>query len=99
MLLSETQKRYLRGLGHQLKPIVMVGEAGLSASLLQEYETTIAHHELIKVRVKVGDRVERDALVNELCAKGKAELVQRVGNMALIYRPNPDKKKIVLPNP
>ena len=99
MLLSETQKRYLRGLGHQLKPIVMVGEAGLSASLLQEYETTIAHHELIKVRVKVGDRIERDALVNELCAKGKAELVQRVGNMALIYRPNPDKKKIVLPNP
>jgi RNA-binding protein len=99
MSLSETQKRYLRGLGHQLKPIVMVGEAGLSASLLQEYETTIAHHELIKVRVKVGDRVERDALVNELCAKGKAELVQRVGNMALIYRPNPDKKKIVLPNP
>jgi RNA-binding protein len=99
MSLSETQKRYLRGLGHQLKPIVMVGEAGLSASLLQEYETTIAHHELIKVRVKVGDRIERDALVNELCAKGKAELVQRVGNMALIYRPNPDKKKIVLPNP
>ena len=99
MSLSETQKRYLRGLGHQLKPIVMVGEAGLSASLLQEYETTIAHHELIKVRVKVGDRVERDALVNELCAKGKAELVQRVGNTALLYRPNPDKKKIVLPNP
>jgi RNA-binding protein len=77
----------------------MVGEAGLSASLLQEYETTLAHHELIKVRVKVGDRVERDALVNELCAKGKAELVQRVGNTALLYRPNPDKKKIVLPNP
>ncbi|NCF52537.1 ribosome assembly RNA-binding protein YhbY [Gammaproteobacteria bacterium] len=99
MSLSETQKRYLRGLGHQLKPIVMVGEAGLSASLLQEYETTLAHHELIKVRVKVGDRVERDALVNELCAKGKAELVQRVGNTALLYRPNPDKKKIVLPNP
>ena len=99
MSLSETQQRYLRGLGHQLKPIVMVGEAGLSASLLQEYETTLAHHELIKVRVKVGDRVERDALVNELCAKGKAELVQRVGNTALLYRPNPDKKKIVLPNP
>lgn len=99
MSLSETQKRYLRGLGHQLKPIVMVGEAGLSASLLQEYETTLAHHELIKVRVKVGDRVERDALVNELCAKGKAEMVQRVGNTALLYRPNPDKKKIVLPNP
>ena len=56
MNLSEHQKKYLRGLGHQLKPTIMVGDAGLSESVLAEYESTLDHHELIKVRVRVGDR-------------------------------------------
>ena len=98
MALSETQKKYLRGLGHQLKPVVMVGDSGLSATLLEEYETTLAHHELIKVRVRVGDRKARDALISELCERGSAELVQRIGNTALVYRRNPEQKKIVVPN-
>ena len=97
MTLSEAQKKHLRGLGHQLKPVVMVGEGGLSPSLLEEYETALLHHELIKVSVRVGDRKERDAVIRELCTQGSAELIQRVGNMALIYRENPDKKKITLP--
>ena len=97
-MLSEPQKRYLRGLGHQLKPVIMVGEAGLSASLLEEYASTLDHHELIKVRVKVGDRAAREEVIAEMCRTGNAELVQRVGNMALLYRENPEKKKIVLPN-
>ena len=99
MTLSEAQKKHLRGLGHSLKPLIMVGDAGLSASLLAEFESTLAHHELIKVRVKVGDREARDRLIGELCESGSAELVQRVGNMALLYRANPKKEKnrIVLP--
>ena len=97
MTLSETQKKHLRGLGHKLKPVIMVGEAGLSASLLEEYETALQHHELIKVSVRVGDRKERDAVIRELCNQGAAEMVQRVGNMALLYRENPDKKQIRLP--
>lgn len=98
MTLSEAQKKHLRGLGHALKPLVMVGDAGLSESLMAEFESTLAHHELIKVSVRVGDRQARDALIDELCQRGSAQLVQRVGNMALLYRENPDKKKIVLPN-
>ncbi len=98
MTLSEAQKKYLRGLGHALKPLIMVGDAGLSESLLVEFESTLAHHELIKVRVRVGDRTARDAIIGELCEKSGAVLVQRVGNMALLYRENPEKKKIVLPN-
>ncbi len=98
MTLSEAQKKYLRGLGHALKPLIMVGDAGLSESLLVEFESTLAHHELIKVRVRVGDRTARDAIIGELCEKSGAALVQRVGNMALLYRENPEKKKIVLPN-
>ncbi len=98
MTLSEAQKKYLRGLGHGLKPLIMVGDAGLSESLLVEFESTLAHHELIKVRVRVGDRKARDAIIEEMCSKADAVMVQRVGNMALLYRENPEKKKIVLPN-
>jgi RNA-binding protein len=97
-MLNESQKKYLRGLGHDRKPVIMVGDAGLSESLLVEFESTLAHHELIKVRVRVGDRKARDAIIGEMCEQSGAALVQRVGNMALLYRENPEKKKIVLPN-
>ena len=92
MNLTEHQKKYLRGLGHQLKPLIMVGDAGLSESLLAEYESTLDHHELLKVRVRVGDRAARDELINKLCADSGAVLVQRIGNVALLYRPNLKKK-------
>ena len=92
MELSEHQKKHLRGLGHQLKPLIMVGDAGLSESLLAEYESTLNHHELIKVRVRVGDRDARDAIIRKLCVDSSATLVQRIGNVALLYRPNLKKK-------
>lgn len=97
MTLSETQKKYLRGLGHTLKPVVTVANAGLSESLLQEFETSIGHHELIKVKFRTGDRNERDQLIEELCKSGSAELVVRVGNIVLLYRRNSKKPKIRLP--
>jgi len=92
MKLSEAQKKFLRGLGHQLKPLIMVGDAGLSESLLAEYESTLSHHELIKVRVRVGDREARDEIIRKLCDDSAATLVQRIGNVALLYRPNLKKK-------
>mgnify|MGYP001812752752 FL=1 len=93
MTLSESQKKYLRGLGHALKPVVMIGDAGLTEGVRAELESSLEHHELIKVRVKVGDRGERDRVIMTLCDTGNAELVQRIGNMALLYRENPEKKK------
>lgn len=98
MKLSEAQKKHLRGLGHSLKPLIMVGDAGLSESVMAEFESTLSHHELIKVRVRVGDRQARDSIIAELCDTASATLVQRIGNVALLYRENPEKKKIVLPN-
>ena len=97
MKLSESQKKHLRGLGHGLKPVVMVGDAGLSEAVLAEFLSCLEHHELIKVRVKVGDRRERDSIIVKLCESGDAQFVQRIGNMALLYRENPDKKRIQLP--
>ncbi len=92
MKLTEHQKKFLRGRGHQLKPLIMVGDAGLSEPLLAEFESTLDHHELLKVRVRVGDRDARDEIIAKLCETGRAELVQRIGNVALLYRPNLNKK-------
>lgn len=98
MPLSESQKKYLRGLGHKLKPAVTIGDAGVSEALLNEFDSTIAHHELVKVRVRAGDRGERDAMIDDLARRGGAELVTRIGNVALLYRRNPDEAKIALPS-
>ena len=97
MNLTESQKKYLRGLGHHLKPVVTIADAGLSESVLKEFNSTIDHHELIKVRIRSGDRPTRDATIKELCATAKAELIARIGNVALIYRRNDEKPKIPLP--
>ena len=92
MRLSEPQKKFLRGLGHALKPLVTIGDAGLSDSVLSEFESTIDHHELVKIRVRVGDRDARNDIISKLCSETSATLVQRIGNVALLYRPNLNKK-------
>jgi len=97
MKLTEPQKKYLRGLGHPLKPVIMVGDAGLTEALLSEFRSTIEHHELIKVRVRSGDRKVRDTIIDELCKTGSAQLVTRIGNVALIYERNGEKPRIRLP--
>jgi RNA-binding protein len=86
MNLSEHQKKYLRGLGHQLKPLIIVGDAGLSESVLAEYESTLDHHELIKVRVRVGDRDARDAIIEKLCNDSAAVLIQRISSATTVPR-------------
>jgi len=93
MALSEPQKKYLRGIGHKLKPVLMIADAGLSESVAKEFELAIEHHELIKVSVRVGDRKVRTEIIDKLCEDGATELVQKIGNMALLYRENPEKKK------
>jgi len=97
MKLSEPHKKFLRVCGHGLKPVITVGDAGLSEALLNEFESTIRHHELIKVRVRAPQRSERDKLIDELCVRGSASLISRIGNIALLYRPNAEKPRIILP--
>jgi len=98
MPLSDAQRKHLRRLGHDRHPIVMVGQAGLSANLIAELDRALHDHELVKVRARVGDRVERDALLDRLAASTGSELVQRIGHVALYYRRNADKTGILLPD-
>lgn len=98
MTLSESQKKFLRGLGHQLKPVIVIGDSGLSESLLKEFESTIDHHELIKVRIRAGDRKSRDDTIRSLCEQSESSLITRTGNVALVYRCNEDRCRIRLPS-
>lgn len=95
--LTEKQKRHLRGLGHKLKPVVTVGAQGYTAAVRNELDLSLTRHELLKVRVNTGEREARDALIDQLCAETAAQLVQRIGNVALLYRRHPDKPRLVLP--
>jgi RNA-binding protein len=97
-MLSERQKKQLRRLGHPLKPLVTLGAAGLTDALVSELEQTIRDHELVKVRVRAPSRAQRDRDIDELARRTAAAVVQRIGNVALLYRADPVLPKIVLPD-
>jgi RNA-binding protein len=97
MPLTISERQQLRTRAHRLKPVVMIGAAGLTPAVLAEFEQALAHHELIKVRVGAEDRTARDVMVAELCAAGAAELVQRIGHVAVLYRPKPPQKETARP--
>lgn len=96
MLLGK-QRRYLRGLGHHLEPVVHVGKEGISAGLVTALDAALEQHELIKVRLAesvAGDRHEVAAAVAEA---GAAELVQVLGRTFLLYRRRAEEPVIELP--
>jgi RNA-binding protein len=97
MPLTESQRKHLRRLGHDRKPIVLVGQAGVGANLIAELDRALGDHELVKVRARVGDRDERDRILAQLADATGSELVQRIGHTALFYRPDPEKPGILLP--
>lgn len=90
MPLNEKLKRDLRARGHTLKPVVTVGNAGVTESVQRELDLSLEHHELMKVKISSGDRESRRKIIQQLCNITRAELVQAIGHIALIYRPRKD---------
>ena len=90
MALTEKTKHDLRGRGHTLKPVVSIGNAGLSKAVLREIELSLEHHELMKIKVGGAERDERKQVIARICDRFDAELVQAIGHIALIYRKHPD---------
>ena len=86
MPLTNERKKELRSIGHALKPVVTVASAGLSESVLAEISRALDDHELIKVKIAVGDRTLKQQVIATLCEKSQAELIQTIGNIALILR-------------
>jgi RNA-binding protein len=99
MDLTERQRRYLRGLAHALKPIIMIGDAGLTDAVASETGRALHDHELIKVRVRGAEREKRDALLANLAQRTGSALIHRIGHVAVLYRRRPDMPKIVIPDP
>lgn len=95
--LSEKQRKYLRGLAHGRDPIVLIGQSGLSPAVTNELEIALGAHELVKVRARVGDREERDAIFEQLGTQTASTLVQRIGNVGVFYRRHKERPKIILP--
>jgi RNA-binding protein len=90
MAVTDKQKRYLKGLAHSLKPVVMVGNSGLTESVVAEINNALEHHELIKVRISGQERAERKAMLDEIAQATGANLILVIGNIGGFYRPAKD---------
>jgi RNA-binding protein len=94
--LNSKQVRYLRSAGHALNPVVMIGNNGLSETVLNEIDRSLAAHELIKIKVAGDERELRIQMLQEICEKLGAAAVQHIGKQLVIYRPAAEPK-IVFP--
>jgi len=97
MSLSSKQIRHLRSLAHHLKPVVWVGQHGLRDSVLDEVNIALDAHELIKVKL-AAEKAERNQMIETLTAATHATLVQHIGQVAVLFRRNQEKPRVVLPS-
>lgn len=95
--LTGAQRRHLRSLAHPLKPVVFVGENGLSDAVLKAVDEALASHELIKIRLR--QPADKKDAARSLAEASGAALCGVVGHTVVLYRPDPDAPKIKIPLP
>lgn len=96
MNLNNKQKQHLKGLAHSLKPVVMLGNNGLTEGVLAEIEQALEHHELIKVKIAAEERETKTLIADAIIRESGASKVQVIGNILVLYRPA-QERKITLP--
>lgn len=96
MNLSNKQKKHLKGLAHPLKPVVLLGQNGLTEGVLAEIENALNFHELIKVKVATDDREMKQLIVDAIVRETEAVNVAKIGHIVVLYRQS-EEKKIDLP--
>lgn len=84
-------KQALKAKAHHLRPIVLLGAKGLTPAVVEETNIALLTHELIKVKINGAEKTDRQMMANDLCDQLQAELVQLIGNTAIIYRKNEQK--------
>lgn len=87
-MISAATKKKFRALGHNLKPVVLLGAKGLSDNVLDEINTALEAHELIKVKIAAGEREDRRLIIKQICENTEAELIQAIGKIALLFKPS-----------
>lgn len=98
MSLSKKQIKFLRSRCHALKAVILLGQKGLTEEVINELENALEHHELVKIKLAADDRDGRRQLSDEICRATGAEAVQSIGKTLTVYRANPQKAVITLPD-
>ncbi|MEQ1740548.1 MAG: ribosome assembly RNA-binding protein YhbY [Methyloglobulus sp.] len=88
--MDAASKKKLKAQAHGLKPVIIIGQAGLTDAVLAETEIALNTHELIKVKVRA-ERDERNQISEKICTATGATLIQSIGQITVIYRLNPKK--------
>lgn len=88
--MNSADKKRLRTEAHSLKPVIMIGQSGLTAAVLAEIELALNSHELIKIRIRA-ERDNRKQIGEKIISDTGAEFIQAIGQIIVIYRPNPNK--------
>jgi RNA-binding protein len=96
MTLSNKQKQHLKGLAHSLKPVVQLGNNGLTEGVLAEIDNAINFHELIKVKIPTDDREEKTLIMDAIVRETGAIKLQSIGHTLVLFKQS-DEKKIDLP--
>lgn len=97
MSLTKNQIKFLRTRCHELKPVIWIGQKGLSDEVLNELEIALDHHELVKIKLGVDDKEKRQQMIDDICKKSAAEKIQSIGKTVSVYRMNAKKPVIDLP--
>ena len=90
--MNSEQLKQMKSKAHELKPVIMVGQAGLTEAVLKEIEIALEIHELIKIKVRA-ERDERKQIQQKICTETNAELIQSIGQIVVIYRKKPEEVK------
>jgi RNA-binding protein len=96
-VLSASQRRYLRGLCHSLRPVILLGAKGVSDAVTKELELALDQHELVKIKLSGGDRDQRQQQIDALTEATGAQMVQQIGHTASVFRRNEDEPRLALP--
>lgn len=96
-MLTPKQRKFLKGLAHPLSPVVRVGRNGVTPAVVGETKTSLAAHELIKVRIDADDGEERRHQAESLADEAGAQVVGTVGKIVILYREREEKPRIKLP--
>ena len=96
-MLNGKQLRHLRGLGHDLKPIVQVGRGGIDDGVVAAVDRALTDHELVKIKIGEAADLDRHDAAEAIAQRTSSEVAQVLGNTLLLYRADPDDPVIVLP--
>ncbi len=90
--MNSEQLKQMKTQAHELRPVIMIGQAGLTEAVLKEIELALDTHELIKIKVRA-EREQRKQIQQRICTETTAELIQSIGQIIVIYRKKPEEAK------